>query len=89
MLGIKEPISIYKPQGCQYCNETGYKGRIAIHEVLYIDNKFRNHITLDLTIEQLRTVAKEYGMVTLFDGCKEYVFNGLTSVAELMGLNIE
>lgn len=38
MLGIKEPVSIYRPQGCQYCNGTGYKGRIAVHEIMYMND---------------------------------------------------
>ena len=44
MLGVKEPVSIYRPQGCQYCGGTGYKGRIAVHEIMYMNDAIRNAV---------------------------------------------
>ena len=44
ILGIDEPVSIFRPQGCQYCNNTGYKGRIAIHEIMYMNDPMKNAI---------------------------------------------
>ena len=89
LLGFDEPISIYKPQGCQFCNHTGYKGRIAVHELMYINENMRNAIVQEKNLEKLREIAKENGMVTLWNSCKSLVLKGITSIQELMTLSIE
>lgn len=89
ILGLSEPISVFKPQGCNFCNGTGYKGRIAVHEMMYINENMRNAIVKEKNLEKLREVAKENGMVTLWNSCKSLVLKGVTSIQELMTLNIE
>ena len=89
ILGIDEPISICRPQGCQFCNNTGYKGRVAIHEILYVNDAMKNVITQNKNSEMLRTLAAENGMVKLWDSCRALVFKGLTSLQELMTLNMQ
>lgn len=89
ILGLSEPISIYKPQGCQFCNGTGYKGRVAVHEMMYINENMRNAIVQEKNLEKLREVAKENGMVTLWGCCRNLVLRGVTSIQELMTLNLE
>ena len=86
MLGLKEPISIYRPQGCQYCNGTGYKGRIAVHEIMYMNDALREAILTDTNAEEMRRIATANGMLPLFSVCREYVFKGVTSLQELMSL---
>ena len=41
------------------------------------------------SVEELQKLAKENGMVPLFDACKQYVLKGVTSIQELMGLKME
>lgn len=89
LLGLSEPISIYKPQGCQFCNGTGYKGRVAIHEMMYINENMRSAIVTEKNLEKLREIARQNGMVTLFESCRNLVLRGVTSLQELMTLNIE
>ncbi len=89
ILGITEPIVISRPQGCQFCNNTGYKGRIAVHELMYVNEKMRNAILSEKNIESLRKVAMENGMTPLWTSCRELVFKGSTSIHELMSLNVE
>lgn len=89
ILGLEEPISIYKPQGCQFCNGTGYKGRIAVHELMYINENMRNAIVQEKNLEKLRDIAKDNGMVTLWNSCRSLVLKGITSLQELMTLNVE
>ena len=89
LLGIDEPIVISRPQGCQFCNNTGYKGRIAVHELMYVNEKMRNAILTDNNLENLRKVAAENGMTPLWTSCRELVYKGVTSIHELMGLNVE
>ena len=89
ILGITEPIVVSRPQGCQFCNNTGYKGRIAVHELMYVNDKMRNAILTEKNIESLRRVAAENGMTPLWTSCRELVFKGQTSIHELMSLNVE
>ncbi len=89
ILGINEPISIYRPQGCQFCNGTGYKGRIAVHEIMYMNENMRNAVIREKNLEVLRDLAKQNGMVTLWSSCKNLVEKGVTSIQELMTLNVE
>jgi len=89
ILGIEEPVSIFKPQGCQFCNGTGYKGRIAVHEIMYMNENMRNAVVRERNLEVLRDIAKQNGMVTLWSSCRSLVENGVTSIQELMTLNVE
>ncbi len=89
ILGLSEPQTISRPQGCQYCNGTGYKGRIAIHEIMYLNDNMRQAATQEKSLEVLRTLAKENGMNSLWQSCREYVLSGVTSIQELMTLDSE
>ena len=89
ILGIDEPISIFRRQGCQFCNGTGYKGRIAVHEIMYMNENMRNVVINEKNLELLRETARQNGMVTLWDSCKSLVEKGQTSIQELMTLNVE
>ena len=89
ILGLDEPISIFRPQGCQFCNNTGYKGRVGIHEVMLMNEHMKNEVTRSKSLEALKAMALQNGMVTLWDSCREFVLAGVTSVQELMSLNSE
>lgn len=88
-LHLDKPEQIYAPVGCQFCNGSGYKGRLAVHEVMYVTDKIRSLINQNGTIEQIRTAAEEAGMISLTDSCKYAVLKGETSISELMTLSIE
>lgn len=89
ILGLKEPTYIYSPQGCQFCNNTGYKGRIGIHEVMHLNVDMRNIIMRDKNNEALKECATKNGMVSLWDSCKNLVLEGVTGISELMTLDVE
>lgn len=89
ILGIHEPIGIFRPQGCQFCNGTGYKGRIAIHEIMYMNDNMRSAVISEKNLDNLREIAKENGMTTLWKSCWNLVEKGVTSIQELMTINIE
>ncbi|MCD7729366.1 MAG: GspE/PulE family protein [Clostridia bacterium] len=84
ILGIDEPVSIFRPQGCQYCNNTGYKGRIAVHEIMYMTDKIKSAMSAGSPGEKIRELAEADGMVNLWDSCKELVYKGVTDITELM-----
>lgn len=89
VLGIDEPVSIARPQGCQFCNNTGYKGRIAVHEIMYTNDNMRAAVISESDPEKLRKISMENGMVPLWNSCRNLVFNGYTSIQELMTLSVE
>ena len=89
ILGLEEPVSIFRPQGCQFCNGTGYKGRIAIHEMMFMNENMRNIVSREKNLEVLREAARDNGMVTLWNSCHGLVLKGITSIQELMTLNVE
>lgn len=89
ILGISDPISIARPQGCQFCNNTGYKGRIAVHEIMYVNEEMKSAISNEKNLEELRIHAGQNGMTPLWDSCRSLVFKGVTSIQELMTLSVE
>lgn len=89
ILGIDEPTTIYRPDGCQFCNNTGYKGRVAVHEIMYMNEAMKNSVLSEKNLEVLRKLSMENGMVPLWDSCKKLVLKGVTSLQEMMSLNIE
>ena len=89
ILGLSQPAYIYAPQGCQFCNNTGYKGRIGIHEVMHLNADMRNLIMRNRNNEALKECATKNGMVSLWDSCRDLVLEGVTGISELMTLDIE
>ncbi len=89
LLGLSEPASIARPQGCQFCAGTGYKGRVAVHELMYMNEKMRGAVLVEKNLENLRKLAIENGMTPLFSSCRALVLNGTTSLQELMNLNVD
>lgn len=87
-LGLKEDVTIYEPNGCPYCNGTGYKGRLAVHEIMYMNNALREVVsTPDTTVEEIRDVAiSKAEMTPLFESAKKYVLDGKTSYFDLLSL---
>ena len=82
--GVHFP-QIKHAKGCRQCNNTGYKGRISIHEILMIDKKVREMITKGASVEEIKDYAvQEQGMSTLKKSALELVENGTTTVDELL-----
>lgn len=77
-------------RGCRRCNGTGYKGRIAIHEILPVTKKIREMVTSGATTEELKDYAiSELGMKTLKQSAVEMVENGITTVDEMARVSYE
>ena len=84
ILNLSSPAQIYSPSGCSMCNDIGYKGRRAVHEVLLFDDGIKKEIKDDKNTEALRQAAVQAGMTTLFENCAQAVLEGDTSVHELV-----
>lgn len=72
-------------KGCRHCNNTGYRGRVAIHEILFVDKQIRGMITKGATVDDIKQYAiKEQGMDTLKQSALQLVEEGITTVDELL-----
>jgi len=82
---MDEKIAIYKakPGGCEQCNGTGYRGRIAVFEILEVDEEMRKLIVKGATAEDIRDLAKKKGMRTLYEAGIVKVRKGITDIAEV------
>jgi type IV pilus assembly protein PilB len=80
------PKLLYKARGCKNCNQTGYRGRIGIFEIVLINKELRQLISERATSYKLREAAKEMGMKTLWDSCLTKVVEGITSMDEVMSV---
>ena len=77
-------LSLYKAKGCPVCNNTGYKGRVGLFEVMEISEEIREMIIAMASTSELRRKAIEEGMFTLRKSGLEKVKQGLTSVEEIV-----
>ena len=83
ILGISEPCKLYKAQGCDKCLNTGYKGRKAIFEVIYVDQGLDNLIAEKPTRREIMTYLTSAGFVELADSGILDVLSGVTDLMEL------
>ncbi len=74
----------YRGKGCDNCNNTGYKGRIGLFELMVMNDDLRDMILRNVTTDELRAKAVDYGMITLRDYGKQFVFQGLTTAEEVV-----
>jgi type II secretory ATPase GspE/PulE/Tfp pilus assembly ATPase PilB-like protein len=73
---------ICKPVGCPACMETGYRGRMGIHELLKVDGDISSRIAREADARELRALAREKGMKSLMEDAAEKVLLGWTSLDE-------
>ena len=77
-------ITLYKGEGCPYCKETGYKGRIAIFELMVITENIRDLISKNVATGKLREAAIKEGMCQLREDGIKKVCEGLTTIDEVL-----
>lgn len=76
--------NFYYGKGCEACNNTGYKGRTAIFEILDVNEKIREMILEKTSSGQIREEARRMGMTTLRDSGIQTVFMGLSTIEEVV-----
>jgi len=75
---------VYKGKGCGECNDSGYKGRICINEVLVADNEIREAILRRASANEIKKIAVKNGMTTMFEDGFQKVKDGITTVEEVL-----
>ena len=87
-LGVKKEhipqLTTYGPVGCEFCDHTGYRGRIGVFELMVIDDDIRKAFLQGVGTDQLRWLAVDHGMRTLREDAFDKVASGMTSLDEMM-----
>ncbi|MCL2089255.1 MAG: Flp pilus assembly complex ATPase component TadA [Oscillospiraceae bacterium] len=87
LLGDTQADRLVRGKGCHNCNNTGYKGRLAIHEILAIDSRIRNMISQKASTDEIYRCIEEKGSVKgLLPAIQRLAAQGKTSLSELMKL---
>ena len=84
LMGVDHSIQIFDPCGCPECNNTGYRGRTAIHEIIHCTAKVSQIIAAGGGKEEIEEAAKNNGTKLLRDNAAELVVAGQTSIDELV-----
>ncbi len=79
-----EELVVYKGKGCDKCTKTGYKGRVALYEVMPIKSKIRELILQGATTEEIKTQAISEKMKTLRMSGLEKILEGVTTIEEVL-----
>jgi type IV pilus assembly protein PilB len=75
---------IYKGKGCASCNNTGYKGRVGLYEVMEITDELRELIIIGASAMELRRKAIDLGMITLRESGLYKIREGITTIEEVV-----
>ncbi len=81
--------TVFEPHGCETCNQTGYKGRRALFEVLEVDDDIESAIVKRQNATQIRELSLAKGMKTLREDGWDKTFMGVTSISEVMRVTEE
>jgi len=80
----EDPPTVYEPEGCEHCNNSGYAGRTAVVETLPFSEEIDELMAKGATRRELMQAASEYGFVSLAESGLTKVRNGETSVEEVI-----
>lgn len=82
-------VTIYKGKGCQFCRNTGYRGRIAIYEVLNASYDIRRNIVANIDLDELIRQARSEGMLSLREAAWNTVAAGISTPQEMWRVTVE
>jgi len=82
--GLHERTLMYKGKGCKFCNHLGYSGRVGIFEIMLMSNEMRSLIMRSTAIHEVKRLARQQGMLTLWESGVKKVLHGMTSLEELL-----
>ncbi|MBT4864578.1 MAG: type II/IV secretion system protein, partial [Planctomycetaceae bacterium] len=74
----------YYGKGCARCNNSGYKGRVGLYELLFITDEIRDMVTADASVDDVRNFARSQGMTTLREAGLKLIFDGQTTIDEVV-----
>ncbi|HEY1602451.1 MAG TPA: ATPase, T2SS/T4P/T4SS family [Pirellulales bacterium] len=74
----------FRGKGCDTCNNTGYKGRVGLFELMIMNEDLREMVIRNASTDDIRDKARSYGMVTLRDAGMQAVYGGTTTIEEVV-----
>jgi type IV pilus assembly protein PilB len=83
-LNTARKYKFYYGKGCPRCNNSGYKGRIGIYEFLIMSDEIRDAIAAEASGDDIRDIARQQGMTTLREAGLKLIFDGLTTIDEIV-----
>jgi type IV pilus assembly protein PilB len=78
------PVELFRPVGCPACSGTGYRGRLALHEVMEVSEPIERHAVARSSAQEVAATARSEGMVPLREDGWQKVCEGRTSLEELL-----
>jgi len=84
-----EDVTIYEPCGCTKCDNTGYKGRIGVYEIMRMSPRLKTIISKREGADKIKEQALAEGMRTLHMSAKDYVLEGITSYTEMVRVSFD
>ena len=79
-----EKLLMYRGRGCKFCNHLGYSGRSGVFEIMPMSNEMRALIMKSTAIHEVKRLARQQGMMTLWESGVKKVLKGITSMEELL-----
>src|SRR5204863_433305 len=76
--------TFFRGKGCDACNNTGYKGRVGLFELMILNDDLRDMIMRSASRDELRDAARSFGMVTLRDAGMDAAYEGRTTLDEII-----
>jgi len=83
---VEKKIKLYKPVGCDKCNNTGFKGRIGLYEVLKVNTEIKRLAEDNAPADKLHKQAVENGMITLVQDGYIKALWGITTIEEVLSV---
>ncbi|MDQ7012015.1 MAG: ATPase, T2SS/T4P/T4SS family [Mariprofundaceae bacterium] len=83
--GIGEALEFYDPKGCDQCLRSGFRGRLAVHETMIVDDAMRDLMAAGTHALELEKQARYRGMLTMFEAGMNRAIEGSTSLEEVFG----
>jgi type IV pilus assembly protein PilB len=74
----------YYGKGCEKCNNTGYKGRQGIYELLVMNDDLREMVIAEASLDDFRNACRKYGMRTLRETGMNMIHSGISSIEEVL-----
>jgi type IV pilus assembly protein PilB len=81
---LKPPLTMAIPMGCEKCDQTGYKGRIGIYELLRFNDSIRTTVRTSGNIDEIRETARSNGMRPMQEDAMEKLRCGMTTLEEIL-----
>ena len=84
LFAVDPPEALFRGTGCKYCNQSGYRGRTSIQELMVLNREMHSLILAGATAQQLQEKAVAQGMITLVQSGRHFLEKGVTTLEEVV-----